>query len=240
VVLHLNDAKNTRLSVMKGMYEGNVKEIKDAAKKAEFDKAVTAIGSMIEKRLKMAAARRKANKGYVTKAFAAFVENNGNIVNESGGGGLAIQDDESSKNKPTPGSAKPSPADTAAADAAAAKVVRKRQETAAAATLRIAKSWRSKGEKNLANKWYKKVIATYPDTAAAAEARKVLGIAPPPPKPELRTWVDITGKFRIKATLIEVKAGVAQLRRDNGKILTLRVSQLSAADQQYIAKITGK
>lgn len=50
-----------------------------------------------------------------------------------------------------------------------------------------------------------------------------------------REWTDATGKFKVTATLIEVKDGTAFLKGKDGKILKIPVAKLSAADQSFLA-----
>lgn len=68
---------------------------------------------------------------------------------------------------------------------------------------------------------------------------------PPPPagtgkKPaaraaEYRTWTDDTGTFQVEAELLSFEFDLVQLRRrSDGKVLSLRIEKLSAADQQIV------
>ncbi|MBL8888821.1 MAG: PQQ-binding-like beta-propeller repeat protein [Planctomycetaceae bacterium] len=50
-----------------------------------------------------------------------------------------------------------------------------------------------------------------------------------------REWTDSTGKFKVTATLIEVKDGTAFLKGKDGKTLKIPVAKLSAADQSFLA-----
>ena len=49
-----------------------------------------------------------------------------------------------------------------------------------------------------------------------------------------RTWVDDTGKHRVEAEFVELKDDVVRLRKPDGKHVSVPVSRLSAADQQYV------
>lgn len=51
---------------------------------------------------------------------------------------------------------------------------------------------------------------------------------------EERTWSDATGKFSVRAELVEVKDGKAVLRRTDGKQMDVSVDRLSDADQAFI------
>ena len=56
-----------------------------------------------------------------------------------------------------------------------------------------------------------------------------------------RTWRDSTGKFAVEAEFIEVRKDKVKLRKKDGRRITIPVSQLSAADQRFIASvIAGK
>lgn len=57
--------------------------------------------------------------------------------------------------------------------------------------------------------------------------------AEPPAK--LRTWTDVTGNFKVDAELVKVTSNVVQLRKANGKVVSLPLSKLSVADQQFLA-----
>lgn len=51
---------------------------------------------------------------------------------------------------------------------------------------------------------------------------------------EMREWTDSTGKFKITASLVEVKEGVAWLENKDGERMKIPVSRLSEADQEYL------
>ena len=55
-----------------------------------------------------------------------------------------------------------------------------------------------------------------------------------------RQWSSSTGKFKVEAELIKVDDGKITLKRaDNGKVITVALSKLSKADQEYIASMEG-
>ena len=56
------------------------------------------------------------------------------------------------------------------------------------------------------------------------------------PKPSLRTWTDRTGKYSIVATLVAMKDGIVQLRKEDGRISSLPLKKLSEADQQFVSE----
>ncbi|MCH8043012.1 MAG: hypothetical protein IID44_04775 [Planctomycetes bacterium] len=49
-----------------------------------------------------------------------------------------------------------------------------------------------------------------------------------------RTWTDVTGKYKIEATLIDYNQGKAQLKKSNGKVVSVPLSKLSAPDRNYV------
>jgi hypothetical protein len=53
---------------------------------------------------------------------------------------------------------------------------------------------------------------------------------------DMREWSDATGKFKVTASLIEVKDGTAILKAKDGKTLKIPVAKLSAADQSFLAE----
>lgn len=66
------------------------------------------------------------------------------------------------------------------------------------------------------------LIVVLPDNASAQEAR---------------TWADATGRFKVEATLVEVKDGVAILKRTSGQTVKVPVSRLSEADQAFLQQL---
>jgi thiol-disulfide isomerase/thioredoxin len=49
-----------------------------------------------------------------------------------------------------------------------------------------------------------------------------------------RTWTDSSGKFRVEAELVRLDSGKVTLRKTDGKLVTLPMEKLSAADQQFV------
>ncbi|MDX1948115.1 MAG: SHD1 domain-containing protein [Pirellulaceae bacterium] len=71
--------------------------------------------------------------------------------------------------------------------------------------------------------------ATSPNSTATGPA----STKPPAATAAPRTWTSADGKFQVEATLVSFRAGIVTLRRvDNGKLITLKLDQLSPADQQ--------
>jgi hypothetical protein len=48
-----------------------------------------------------------------------------------------------------------------------------------------------------------------------------------------RTWTDATGKHTLEAEFVELKDGNVQLRKPDGKVVTLPIEKLSQADQAF-------
>ncbi len=55
-----------------------------------------------------------------------------------------------------------------------------------------------------------------------------------PPAGELRSWEDISGKFRTEAVMLKFEKGRVHLQRPDGKVLQVPLGKLSRADQQFI------
>jgi ribosomal protein L11 len=55
-----------------------------------------------------------------------------------------------------------------------------------------------------------------------------------PPIAEIRTFTDSTGKFKVKATIVKQTDTQVTLLTDKGKEVTLPLSKLSAADQEFL------
>src|SRR5215212_7829750 len=49
-----------------------------------------------------------------------------------------------------------------------------------------------------------------------------------------REWTDASGSRHVRAVLLRVEGDKLWLRRSDGKLATTKISQLSAADQQYV------
>jgi hypothetical protein len=60
--------------------------------------------------------------------------------------------------------------------------------------------------------------------------------APIKPTTEVRTWVDVSGKFKIEAQFVKVEGDQVELQRTDGKTIKLPLAKLSAADQEYVKK----
>jgi hypothetical protein len=52
-----------------------------------------------------------------------------------------------------------------------------------------------------------------------------------------RTWRDSTGKFEIKATLVKQEAGAIQLKRDDGRLITVPIDRLSKEDREHLESL---
>jgi hypothetical protein len=50
-----------------------------------------------------------------------------------------------------------------------------------------------------------------------------------------REWIDNSGKHRIEATLVEVQNDSVRLKKSDGKLIKLRLDQLSQADRDFLA-----
>jgi hypothetical protein len=50
----------------------------------------------------------------------------------------------------------------------------------------------------------------------------------------VRTWSDRTGQFQVEALLVDQNKEQVQLRKADGRVITVPISQLSLADQEYL------
>lgn len=92
------------------------------------------------------------------------------------------------------------------------------------------------------------VIASQPETSPQPVAEieqpkmepkiEVPAVVPAPepaePASPYRTFVDITGKYKIVAELIAVKNNWVKLKKDDGKEITMPIEKLSEADQIWV------
>lgn len=60
------------------------------------------------------------------------------------------------------------------------------------------------------------------------------------PKPELRIWREVTGKFSVEATLVEKTSTDVVLRKKDGKIVTVPLTKLSPEDVDFVSRSTSK
>jgi hypothetical protein len=51
---------------------------------------------------------------------------------------------------------------------------------------------------------------------------------------KLRTWTDVTGKYKVEAELVKIENGQVTLRKANGDRTTLPVDKLSEADREFL------
>lgn len=56
---------------------------------------------------------------------------------------------------------------------------------------------------------------------------------------EMRTWTDASGRFRIEASLVRHVDIMVQLRASDGRVVWVRVDQLSSADRDYLGVEPG-
>lgn len=54
-----------------------------------------------------------------------------------------------------------------------------------------------------------------------------------------RQWTDVSGSFSVKAEFVELKDGQVHLKKDDGEVITVAVSKLSAADRNYLSNRAG-
>lgn len=54
---------------------------------------------------------------------------------------------------------------------------------------------------------------------------------------QLRTWSDVTGRFRIEAAFVSMADGKVNLRRADNRVVAVPLEKLSAADQAYVQQL---
>ena len=62
--------------------------------------------------------------------------------------------------------------------------------------------------------------------------------APLPPDDDFRTWTDSSGKFSIKAKLVENKNGTVVLENESGKQVKVPLNRMSDADRKFLRELT--
>lgn len=55
--------------------------------------------------------------------------------------------------------------------------------------------------------------------------------------PKMRFWSDATGKFRVRAALVDRDGASVKLRKEDGSEVSVPLDRLSANDQEYVAKL---
>ena len=69
------------------------------------------------------------------------------------------------------------------------------------------------------------------------EVLKFLGASPDKPEAltqSLRTWTDVTGQFRIKATLVQKVGNIVRLKKESGEVIAIPLNKLSEQDRRLI------
>jgi len=54
--------------------------------------------------------------------------------------------------------------------------------------------------------------------------------------PQPRTWTDLSGRYKTRATLVEVVDGKVRLRKLDGTVVTVPIEKLSETDQAWLEK----
>lgn len=92
-------------------------------------------------------------------------------------------------------------------------------------------------EPKLTAKLPEKLIAKLP---AAKEAARAAAAAATPPADELkinRKWQDASGQFSIEAEFVTLQEGKVELKKPDGKIISVPLDKLAAADQEIARKL---
>ncbi len=89
----------------------------------------------------------------------------------------------------------------------------------------------------------RELLEQYPDAVAAAATNPRSTEHGERKKESMfveRTWRDESGKYEVIATFVRVSGGDVELRRqDTGKLITVPLAKLSAADRKYVASVQG-
>ena len=98
---------------------------------------------------------------------------------------------------------------------------------------------RKQGNSEQADNLLAKLLERYPDTTSAKTARQMSGMEPgdnPAAQGGTRTWSDKTGHYKVEAAFLDRLGDTIRLENGDGKIITLKMDQLSSFDQRYIEK----
>jgi len=79
-------------------------------------------------------------------------------------------------------------------------------------------------------------------TARRGEAAPRQTSDKPTLKPEakqMRVWTDDTGKFKVRAALVQLGESEVKLRRTDGELISVPLERLSEADRQWLVKVAG-
>lgn len=78
------------------------------------------------------------------------------------------------------------------------------------------------------------------ESAAAKDSTAAKDSATPSaPTPEMRTFTDITGKFKVKAKIVKQTDKQVTLLTEQGKEVTLPIARLSETDQEFVRSIAN-
>ncbi len=73
-----------------------------------------------------------------------------------------------------------------------------------------------------------------------AQKESVATTIPNTPKDSMRKWTDSTGKFTTEAGFVDFKDGQVQLKKKDGKTITIPIEKLSEVDRNYLQKQVHK
>lgn len=78
------------------------------------------------------------------------------------------------------------------------------------------------------------------DVRTPPEIALVPAPEPSPPEYALRTWVDNSGSFNVRASLLDVTDGQVHLEKENKEIIAVPVEKLSKIDRNYLFEMLGE
>ena len=82
--------------------------------------------------------------------------------------------------------------------------------------------------------------AAAPPLVAPAQQKSASRPSESNPFGEIHTWTDATGAHQIEAELLNLRDGIVQLKRADGKPIAIPLGKLSDADQEFVLKQTAE
>ena len=82
----------------------------------------------------------------------------------------------------------------------------------------------------IVGRWLRTLVAGF-------EIMLVLAVAPALAAGEIRTWRDESGKFEVRAELLDFDGEKVRLAKEDGKEITVPLSRLCAADRAHVRRV---
>ena len=81
---------------------------------------------------------------------------------------------------------------------------------------------------------YRGFAAAFGELVRATVYSQGKQLAEKPVDPDMRIWIDVTGRRKTRAKLIDFVEGQVYLQRENGEVTSISIARLSPADQKFI------